>query len=92
MKIAYFDCGSGISGDMTLGALIDLGAPLEAIQEKLDSLKLPDCRLRIETVKRHGFRATKLHVDAAPEHKHRDGRSAQPRLAGVSTQLASTTR
>jgi uncharacterized protein (TIGR00299 family) protein len=71
MKIAYFDCGSGISGDMTLGALIDLGAPLEAIQEQLDSLKLPDCRLRIETVKRHGFRATKLHVDATPEHKHR---------------------
>lgn len=71
MKIAYFDCGSGISGDMTLGALIDLGAPLEAIQEKLDSLKLPECRLRTETVKRHGFRATKLHVDAAPEHRHR---------------------
>ncbi|HEV7282601.1 MAG TPA: nickel pincer cofactor biosynthesis protein LarC [Pirellulaceae bacterium] len=71
MKIAYFDCGSGISGDMTLGALIDLGAPVEAIQEKLDSLKLPDCRLRTETVKRHGFRATKLHVDFAPEHKHR---------------------
>ena len=62
MKIAYLDCISGISGDMTLGALVDAGVPLEAIQDGIDSLGLPDCRLEAEDVKRKGFRATKVHV------------------------------
>ena len=38
MKIAYFDCFSGISGDMTLGALVDLGAPLDWLKAQLDRL------------------------------------------------------
>ena len=41
MKIAYLDCLSGISGDMTLGALVDIGIPLETIQAGIDSLGLP---------------------------------------------------
>ena len=45
MKIAYFDCISGISGDMTLGALADVGVPLDQIQQAIDSLGLPSCRL-----------------------------------------------
>ena len=71
MKIAYLDCISGISGDMTLGALVDAGVPLEAIQDGIDSLGLPDCRLEAEDVKRKGFRATKVHVRHRPEHAHR---------------------
>ena len=35
MKIAYLDCMSGISGDMTLGALVDLGVDLSTIQEQI---------------------------------------------------------
>ena len=38
MKICYFDAWSGIRGDMTVGALVDAGAPAEAIREGLDSL------------------------------------------------------
>ncbi len=45
MRIAYLDCASGISGDMTLGALVDAGADLAAIQAGIDSLGLPSCRL-----------------------------------------------
>lgn len=71
MRIAYFDCFSGVSGDMTLGALVDAGVDLAALQTGLDSLGLPSCRLRAEEVKKHGFRATKVHVDHEPEHKHR---------------------
>lgn len=71
MKVAYLDCTSGISGDMTLGALVDAGVELAAIQTGIDSLGLPDCRLRAEEVKRRGFRATKIHVEFAPEHAHR---------------------
>ncbi|MEX0866456.1 MAG: nickel pincer cofactor biosynthesis protein LarC [Pirellulales bacterium] len=71
MKIAYFDCASGISGDMTLGALVDAGADLETIQAGIDSLGLPSCRLVREEVKKHGFRATQIRVEHEPEHAHR---------------------
>lgn len=71
MKIAYLDCRSGISGDMTLAALVDLGVPLEQIQAAVDSLGLKDCRLEASTVKKHGFRATKIDVVHPPEHAHR---------------------
>jgi uncharacterized protein (TIGR00299 family) protein len=71
MKIAYLDCTSGISGDMTLGALVDAGVDLGAIQSGLDSLGLNNCRLEREEVKRKGFRATKVNVVHEPEHAHR---------------------
>ena len=71
MKIAYLDCASGISGDMTLGALVDAGAPLEQIQAGIDSLGLPSCTLAVEEVKKKGFRATQLTVQHEPEHAHR---------------------
>ncbi|HEY1065357.1 MAG TPA: nickel pincer cofactor biosynthesis protein LarC, partial [Pirellulales bacterium] len=71
MRIAYLDCASGLSGDMTLGALIDAGAEFEQVAAGVASLGLPNCTLRTEVVKRKGFRATKLHVDTVPEKKHR---------------------
>ncbi len=71
MKVAYFDCASGISGDMTLGALIDAGAPLATIQTTLESLGLPQVRLQTAEVKKNGFRATQLTVEHPPEHAHR---------------------
>lgn len=71
MRIAYFDCLSGISGDMTLGALVDAGVDLAAIQAGIDSLNLPSCRLVASEVKRHGFRATKVNVEHEPEKAHR---------------------
>jgi uncharacterized protein (TIGR00299 family) protein len=71
MRVAYLDCSSGISGDMTLGALVDTGIPLEPIQRGLDSLGLPTCRLVVSEVKKHGFRATHVRVEFEPEQKHR---------------------
>ena len=71
MKIAYLDCMSGISGDMTLGALVDAGVDLAQIQAGIDSLGLPSCKLLAEEVKRKGFRATKVSVEHEPEHAHR---------------------
>ena len=66
MRIAYLDCASGISGDMTLAALIDAGVPLPPIQAGIDSLGLPSCRFEVEEVKRKGFRSLKLHVRHEP--------------------------
>src|ERR1043165_8400993 len=71
MRIAYLDCASGISGDMTLAALVDAGVELAAIQAGIDSLGLPSCRLAALEVKRHGFRATHIQVEHEPEQKHR---------------------
>ena len=71
MRIAYLDCISGISGDMMLGALVDAGVDLAAIQAGIDSLALPSCRLVATEVKRHGFRATHITVEHEPENAHR---------------------
>lgn len=66
----HIDCFSGVSGDMTLGALLDLGVPENVVQIALDSLGLP-AKLRIEKVKKGGFAASKATVEAEPEHAHR---------------------
>ena len=71
MQIAYLDCASGVSGDMMLGALVDAGVDLAAVQAGIDSLGLPSCRLAVEEVKKRGFRALQLTVVHEPEHAHR---------------------
>ena len=71
MKIAYLDCASGVSGDMMLGALVDAGVDLAAVQAGIDSLGLPSCRLVCDEVQKNGFRATQLCVQHEPEHAHR---------------------
>lgn len=71
MRIAYLDCASGISGDMTLGALVDAGVDLATLQAGIDSLGLPSCRLVASEVKKKGFRATQIVVEHEPEHAHR---------------------
>ena len=71
MKIAYFDCPSGISGDMTLGALLDAGLPLDLLNRAIGSLGLPGCCVKTETVRKCEFRATQAVVEYEPEHAHR---------------------
>ncbi len=70
MRIAYFDCFSGIAGDMTMAALVDAGVDPRAIQSAVASLGLP-CELTFETVRRGGFRANYARVKAPHEHVHR---------------------
>ena len=62
MTLAYFDCFSGISGDMTLGALVDAGFPLEVLRAELAKLDLTGYTLSSEKVRRSGISATKVHV------------------------------
>jgi len=71
MKLAYLDCASGISGDMTLGALVDAGVDLAELNAAIESLGLPGCHLIAEEVKKKGFRATQIRVEYQPEHAHR---------------------
>ncbi len=64
--IAYFDCFSGISGDMILGALVDLGLEIEAIEGALSSLDIENFRLETREVLSYGLRATKVDVIVQP--------------------------
>lgn len=70
MRIAHFDCFSGISGDMVLGAVIDAGVPVEAIRTMLGSLGVP-ITLEVERVKRNGIAGTKVSVIAPDQEDYR---------------------
>ena len=71
MRIAYLDCSTGISGDMTLAALIDAGVDADRIRAGIDSLGLSGVRLLTETVVKGGFRATYVRVEHPEQHAHR---------------------
>ena len=71
MRLVYLDCSTGISGDMTLGALIDAGVDAGAIRAGIESLGLPGVRLLTETVVKGGFRATSIRVEHPEQHAHR---------------------
>ena len=71
LGIAYFDCFSGISGDMVLGALVDAGADLRAIEAELRKLKLPGWSIAAAKVQKRGIFATHVKVEASETHHHR---------------------
>jgi len=80
VKTAYFDCPSGASGDMILGALVDAGAPFDALERELAGLGVEGYRLERREVMKAGFRATKVdvHVErpgAGPGHRHHPERT-----------------
>jgi len=62
MTLAYFDCFSGISGDMTLGALVDAGVSIDVLRSELAKLNLSGYALTAEKLNRSGIAATKVHV------------------------------
>jgi len=71
MKAAYFDCFSGISGDMTLGALVDAGCPLDVLRAKLQGLQVPGWQISSEKVWKNGMSATYVRVKTEDTHTHR---------------------
>jgi uncharacterized protein (TIGR00299 family) protein len=90
MSIAYFDCYSGISGDMTLGALVDLGLDIGALRKALRGLSVAGYSLKARRVIRCGISATKVDVELRkrnePRRTFRDikgliQRSSLPQLA-----------
>jgi uncharacterized protein (TIGR00299 family) protein len=70
VRIAYFDCFSGISGDMTVGALIHAGVDAGLIKDAVASLGLP-AELKVARIRKSGFDATQITVEAPHEHVHR---------------------
>ena len=73
-KVLYFDCFSGIAGDMVLGALLDAGLPFAELKNALGSLALSGYEVSAKRVMRAGISATKFVVSEegpADAHKHR---------------------
>ncbi|HEY7140846.1 MAG TPA: nickel pincer cofactor biosynthesis protein LarC [Methylomirabilota bacterium] len=69
MRIAYFDCPSGASGDMVLGALVDAGCELATLEAALGSLGVEGWRLEARAVERGGLRGTHLVVRTEPARR-----------------------
>jgi uncharacterized protein (TIGR00299 family) protein len=71
MNIVYFDCVAGAAGDMILGSLVALGAPIAELDRRLRALPLDGFELAESRVERHGFEALQLRVTAHDTKKHR---------------------
>jgi hypothetical protein len=71
MRVAYLDCATGISGDMTVAALIDAGVDEQVIFAGVESLNLPEVRVSTEQVMRCAFRARWLRIEHPRQHAHR---------------------
>jgi uncharacterized protein (TIGR00299 family) protein len=89
MRILYFDCFNGASGDMILGALLDAGLPLVALRDALGSLAIEDFEVTTERVLRAGVSATKFRLvehgqsavaqhAQAQQHDHDHGHHSHP--------------
>ncbi len=73
MKILYYDCFSGISGDMHLGALIDLGVDADYLKSELGKLPVSDYSLNISTDSRKGITGTRVDVVYTGGEKDKKG-------------------
>ena len=70
MKILYLDCFAGISGDMTLGAFLDLGVEERVLREGLALLAVEGYRLQVTPAMKQGIQGTKVTVELTEAHDH----------------------
>jgi uncharacterized protein (TIGR00299 family) protein len=76
----WVDASSGASGDMLLGALVGAGVPVETIRTAVDAVSPEPVELRVEAATRHGFAATRVHVEVADSAHHRTWRDIRTLL------------
>jgi uncharacterized protein (TIGR00299 family) protein len=89
-RVVYFDCFAGVSGDMIIGALLDVGIDFDELKRQLESLGLSGYEIRAERVKRSGIAATKFTVEvneAAQPERSLDDIRAIIEQAGLSNQI-----
>lgn len=73
MRELYLECYSGISGDMTVAALLDLGVPGEYLMKELEKLHLDGYEIKISRTKKNQITATDFDVILKDEHKEEHG-------------------
>jgi pyridinium-3,5-bisthiocarboxylic acid mononucleotide nickel chelatase len=72
MRILYYDCFAGISGDMNLGALIDLGVDAGYLRSELTKLNIHGFELKLEKATRRGISGTLATIEIHDHHDHDD--------------------
>jgi uncharacterized protein (TIGR00299 family) protein len=80
VTVVWVDASCGASGDMLLGALLGAGVPLHVLQEAVDAVSPEQATLRVETVARGGFAATRCHVHVAESAHQRTWRDIRSLL------------
>src|SRR5438093_3539469 len=95
MKTLYFDCFSGISGDMTIGALLDLGLDFDYLRTELKKLPVEGYELRVSRVMRANVSAKKVDVlieGEGEDHKHGDHHKGQRHFHRKASEILSMIR
>lgn len=96
MKTLYLDCQAGISGDMTVGALLDLGVPLDHLRAELGKLELPAGSYELSTSRTERLHMPALKFDVAVHdhhtHRHYAGIDAMIAASGLSYQVKEQSR
>ncbi|MFP3867513.1 MAG: nickel pincer cofactor biosynthesis protein LarC [Desulfobacteraceae bacterium] len=82
-RLAYFDCFSGLSGDMTLGALIEVGLDLEELSEALAELGLSGYTITADRVTKHHLTGTKVDIRLTTPQPHRSYFDIVSRIAAA---------
>jgi len=83
LKIAYFDCFSGISGDMCLGALVDVGVSLKNLVRELKKIPVKGYEIHAKKVKRSGVASTKVDVILRAKSKEQSASGGAKRLKDI---------
>jgi uncharacterized protein (DUF111 family) len=84
MRIAYFDCFSGASGDMILGSMIDAGLSPRLLRVVLNKLNLPSVQIKIRKVLKNGVAGTQVLVEGKGEKRHHRNLKEMLRVIGQS--------
>ena len=87
MKILYYDCFAGISGDMNLGAMLDLGVDQKYLLKGLGKLPIDSYKIKIYKDKRGGITGTKVDVIVPPQKKTSSRQTLQKRTYRDITQM-----
>lgn len=72
MRVLYFNCKSGISGDMAVGALLDLGIDKDILIKELNKLNIGNYKIEIKTIKKKGVKAIRFIVKTRDQQKERN--------------------
>lgn len=81
MSILYLECLSGVSGDMLLGALLDMGVPEAQVRGAIEAFDLPGWKLELATVEKGGIRALRAHVEVDDDRTSRSYADVEQLLA-----------
>lgn len=70
-RIGWLDCGSGVSGDMLLGALVAAGVPIEVLSNAIDAVAPERLKLHVASVQRNGLAARHVRIEGTDSTHHR---------------------